>query len=71
MKTFAFVCLAAVAVSVEGQRNVEVWRQKLAAITEEGDRPSKQGRRTVVTQSDLNAYLQYDAQKQLPAGVVE
>ena len=71
MKTLALVCLAVVAVHVESQRPVDVWRQKLAAITAEGDNPSKQGRRTVVTQTDLNAYLLYDAPKQLPAGVVE
>ena len=71
MKTLALVCLAAVAVHVETQRNVEVWRQKLAAITEHGDHPTKQGLRTTVTQRDLDAYLAYDAPAQLPAGVVE
>ena len=71
MKTFALVCLAAVAAHVESQRPVEVWRQKLAAITEHGDHPTKQGLRTIVMQRDLDAYLAYDAPAQLPAGVVE
>jgi len=67
----AVVCLAAAAVHVETQQAVEKWRQKLAAIVAEGDHPTRQGRRTTITQSDLNAYLQYDAPAQLPAGVVE
>ena len=71
MKHIALVCLAVASVGAANQRAVEIWRQKLAAITEHGEHPTKQGRRTTVTQSDLNAYLAVDAPAQLPAGVVE
>jgi len=68
----AFVTFLVIdAANQRAPRNVDVWRQKLAAITEHGEHPTKQGRRTTVTQSDLNAYLTYDAPAQLPAGVVE
>jgi len=53
------------------QRDAENLRQKVATITAEADKPSKQGRRTTVTETEVNAYLTYDAHEQLPAGVVE
>jgi hypothetical protein len=71
MKGIGLALITATAIGAANQRAVELWRQKLAAITEQGEHPSKQGRRTTVTQSDLNAYLAYDAPAQLPAGVVE
>lgn len=46
-------------------------RQKVATITAEAERPSKQGRQTRVTENEVNAYLAYDAHEQLPTGVVE
>jgi len=70
-RCIAIAGLAAATLAVGGQRAVEMWRQKLAAITEQGEHPVPRGRRTTVTQSDLDAYLQYDAPGQLPAGVVE
>ena len=63
--------LVVASVDAAGQRGVEQWRHKLAAITEQGERPAKQGSRTTVTQGDLDAYLAVDAPAQLPAGVVE
>ena len=80
MKGIVLACLATagvVAVGAAEQRgpgspgSVVAWRQKLAAITEQGERPTKPARRTTVTQNDLDAYLKVDAPAQLPAGVVE
>jgi hypothetical protein len=72
----ACLAVAGAATVAAGQRgraphDIEVWRQKLASITEHGDRPTRQGQRTAVTQTDLDAYLKVDAPAQLPAGVVE
>ena len=53
------------------QRDAELLRQKVATITAEGERPSTQGRRTTVTEAEVNAYLAYDAHEQLPTGVIE
>jgi len=46
-------------------------RQKVAFITQLGERPDTQIHRTTVTENELNAYLMYDAPADLPAGVVE
>jgi len=53
------------------KRDAEVLRQKVATINAEADKPTKQGRQTTVTESEVNAYLVYDAGKQIPVGVVE
>jgi hypothetical protein len=53
------------------QRDAEALRQKVATITAEAEKPSREGRRTTVTEAEVNAYLVYDAHDQLPAGVVE
>jgi hypothetical protein len=71
----AFVAVAVAAVAKADvrvtQRDAELLRQKVATITAEADKPSKEGRRTTVTETEVNAYLVYDAHEQLPAGVVE
>ena len=46
-------------------------KRKVAGITDFSARPSRQPRRTTVTESEVNAYLTYDALDQLPTGVVE
>jgi len=46
-------------------------RQKVARITQLAQRPAAQPNRTTVTENEVNACLAYDAQEQLPAGVVE
>jgi hypothetical protein len=51
--------------------DAELLRQKVATITAEAEKPSKQGRQTKVTENEVNAYLAYDAHEQLPTGVVE
>jgi hypothetical protein len=53
------------------KRDAELLKQKVATISAHGERPSKQGRRTTVTEGEVNSYLVYDAKPQLPAGVVE
>ena len=46
-------------------------KRKVASITDFSARPTRQPRRTTVTESEVNAYLTYDALDQLPTGVVE
>jgi hypothetical protein len=53
------------------KRDAQTMKQKVAAITATGARPSKQPRRTMVTENEVNAYLAYDGKGDLPAGVVD
>lgn len=53
------------------RRDADVMKQKVAAISAFGERPSRQARRTTVTETEVNAYLVYDARSDLPVGVVE
>lgn len=53
------------------RRDAELLKQKVALINAHAEKPSKQGRRTIVTEREVNAYLAYDAHDQIPAGVVE
>ena len=46
------------------KRAAEVMKRKVAAITALGDLPSKQARRTTVTETEVNAYLTYEAHEQ-------
>jgi hypothetical protein len=71
---FAAAIAAAAAVSADQRglkRDADLLKQKVASITAYGDRPSKEMRRTAVTESEVNAYLAYDGRSQLPAGVVD
>ena len=53
------------------KRDAQLFSEKVAAIAGEAAKPSKQGRRTAVTETEVNAYLTYDAGKNIPVGVVE
>jgi hypothetical protein len=53
------------------KRDAASLKQKVAAITAQGERPSTTGRRTIVTENEVNSYLLYEAGDQIPAGVVE
>ena len=53
------------------RRDADLLRQKVATINAHAERPTRQGRRTTVTENEVNAYLVYDAKPQLPTGVVE
>jgi hypothetical protein len=53
------------------KRDAALLKQKVAAINAHAERPTRAGRRTTVTESEVNSYLVYDAGQQIPVGVVE
>ena len=53
------------------RRDAALLKQKVAAINAHAEKPTKAGRRTIVTESEVNSYLVYDARDQIPAGVVD
>jgi hypothetical protein len=53
------------------RRDAALLKQKVATINAHAERQLKTGRRTMVTENEVNSYLAYDAQAQLPTGVVE
>ena len=53
------------------RRESEALKQKVALINAHAEKPTRSGRRTIVTQGEVNSYLRYDAGDQIPAGVVE
>src|SRR5438093_12666531 len=68
----ASALVAAIQADVRVSRHdAETLRQKVATINAHAERPTRQGRRTTVTESEVNAYLVYDAREQIPTGVVE
>lgn len=53
------------------RRDADILKQKIALIAEQGGvAPSERRLRTTVTEQEVNAYLVYDGQDYLPAGVV-
>lgn len=62
---------AVVAAAPASRRESELLKQKVALINAHAEHPTRQGRRTTVTEGEVNSYLQYDAGTQIPAGVVE
>jgi hypothetical protein len=75
VSTLAVAIAAATAVTgadVRPQRrDAAALKQKVAAIAAFGERPKRQAQRTTVTETEVNAYLVYDAHSELPVGVVE
>ena len=66
----------AAAVSLRGdvrasKRDAAALKQKVAGINTFADTPTKAGRRTIVTESEVNSYLVYEAREQIPVGVVD
>ena len=53
------------------RRDADALKQKVAAIQQYGERPTPQPRRTLVTETELNAYLVFDSREDLPTGVVQ
>jgi hypothetical protein len=53
------------------KRDAEVLKLKIVAITAFGERPSGQPRRTIMSESEVNAYLVYEAGPDLPSGIVD
>ncbi len=69
-------CLLAVGAVVSAdapatKRESEALKQKVALINAHAEKPNAPGRRTIVTEGEVNSYLRYDAGSQIPAGVVE
>ncbi len=60
-----------IATAQTSKRDSELLKQKVAVINAQAEKQSRQGLRTVVTESEVNSYLRYDAGDQIPAGVVE
>jgi hypothetical protein len=52
-------------------RDIQAFKQKLATIIGPRARSGTQSRRITVSESELNAFLAYEAQPHLPAGVIE
>jgi hypothetical protein len=78
VKFTALACLLGATVTVAlaadqraSKRDAALLQQKVATIAAHGERPTKEGRRTTVTENEVNSYLVYDAGQQLPAGVVD
>jgi hypothetical protein len=46
-------------------------KQKVATINAQAERPAKVARRTIVTETEVNSYLVYEAREQIPTGVVD
>jgi hypothetical protein len=69
----AAIALAAAAWAEVGptRHDADTMRQKVAAILQFGARPARQPRRTLLTETELNAYLAFDSRQDLPAGVVQ
>ncbi len=53
------------------KRDAALAKQKIALITAHGEKPVRTPRRTIVTESEVNSYLVYEAREQIPVGVVE
>jgi hypothetical protein len=70
----AIVCLGANADADvrASRRDATSLKQKIAAITAVGDKPTAQPRRrTTVTEGEVNSYIAYEARDQVPTGVVD
>ena len=68
----AFVSLVSLRADVRAsKRDAAALKQKVATINAQAERPTKVARRTVVTESEVNSYLVYEAHEQIPVGVVE
>jgi len=53
------------------KRDATLLKQKVAAINAHAEKPTRAGRRTTVTESEVNSYLVYEAREQIPVGVVD
>jgi len=71
------VCLVvALGVSMQAdvrtsRRDATLLKQKVATINAHAEKATRQPRKTLVTESEVNSYLVYEAREQLPTGVVE
>lgn len=65
------LALGAAADTAGSKRDAELLKQKVASINAFGERPLQKTRHTTVSEKEVNAYLNYEARPQLPAGVVD
>src|SRR5438105_8128849 len=73
---FAVCLVAALGVSMQAdvptsRRDATRLKQKVATISAHAEKANRQPRKTLVTESEVNSYLVYEARDQLPTGVVE
>lgn len=75
LRLFLLMLLAAAVSATAGvapsRRDAAALRQKVTGITQFADRPAPPGRRTILTENEVNAYLAYDAKPDLPPGVID
>ena len=70
--TVGIVLTVSTLAQVRASKNdAQTMKEKVAAIAVQGLQPTKQGRRTTVTENEVNSYLTYELGDELPAGVVE
>jgi hypothetical protein len=72
----SLLALGVLAVVVHGdvrtsKKDAALLKQKVATITAHGEKAINEPRKTILTESEVNSYLVFDAKEQLPAGVVE
>jgi hypothetical protein len=53
------------------RRDAAMLKQKVATINAHAEKQSRVARRTIVTESEVNSYLVYEARDQIPVGVVD
>jgi hypothetical protein len=53
------------------RRDADALKQKIAAISAQGEKPASQLRRTTVTEGEVNSYIVLEAREQVPTGVVD
>ena len=53
------------------KKDAALLKQKVATITSHGEKALTEPRKTILTESEVNSYLEFDAKEQLPTGVVE
>jgi hypothetical protein len=53
------------------RRDAQLLKQKVATISAHAEKPTRQPRRTTVSENEVNSYLAYEAREQLPTGVVD
>jgi hypothetical protein len=53
------------------RQDADVMKQKLETILEQGERPSTESRRTMVSENELNSYLTFELAEALPAGMAD
>jgi hypothetical protein len=72
LATLAVVSLSASAGDTrQARRDAAAMKQKVASINQFAERPGRQPRRTMITESEVNAYLTFEARDQWPVGVVD